>query len=686
MKTRHVIPCSAALLVAAAAGAEELHELAPVLVESDQPLTLPPATAPAHSRFALPASVEASEILSRDDIEAIRPRDVYDLIEGSLGMTISRQGARVHNFSYDRGDSVSVILDGVYLTQTEAQRILGDLAPELIESVRFLRDSTVLTIGPLMGFGSASAGSPNQGFILIDTRKGGPGKDGSEVVTGYGSYNTWKAGGFHGHSWKDGRYSLGLGYHHAESKGKPDWNNAYEGDSWLLNGGLNDPGLTALASLYVNQAARNIQRAVGTYTGSTNYPVSGPTPDGILDKNIWKYDPMDTTAFSLNVARPWNDRHTTAFTYGWTEAKGAGYYYTTTTAPATVSGKDSRDRAEEMNLSHTIADRSNTLKVGAQTVTWYQLSEGNPAAREEKVVGIYATDEIRITPGWSVDGAFRRDHKKIVQGGDKYLSDGSTARLSGGEWTDEATLFSVGSAWQINPTWRISGRYAFNRTPTPDVITTRNDQSLPAEERRRYELGLDADLGSALRIGLTPFYYDLKNAKVSDGSITKDASGNDVIDDATGQPTSITVYKAADRVRKGFELSLKGRLGSDAYRYEFGWTHFADDGQNGITGSEFPDNKFSARISGRHGPWEAHLSLLKVDPYLSYGYTVGDFTTVNLSASRRFARGLIVTVYAQNLTNEHYGTNNKGYPATANWGVLRDVGATYGIEARIKFQ
>ncbi|NTV11139.1 MAG: TonB-dependent receptor plug domain-containing protein, partial [Zoogloea sp.] len=320
------------------------QELSPVLVEGRR-ATRSRFDEPPHSRFALPASVEASQTLSREDIEAIRPRDVYDLVEASLGMTISRQGARVHNFSYSRGDSVNIILDGVYLTQTEAQRVLGDLPPELIESVQFLRDSSVITIGPLMGFGAANSGSPNQGYIVINTRKGGPGKDGSELRAGYASYDTWKASGFHGHSWADGRASMGIGYQHSQSGGKPDWNNAYRGDSLLLNGGYQDRDFSAAASAYVNRAARDIQRAVGTYTGATAYPASGPTPAGVLDKNIWRYDPMDTALFSANLARMWDARNTTAFTYGWTEARGTQYAYTTTvdkawsraSLPATVA-------------------------------------------------------------------------------------------------------------------------------------------------------------------------------------------------------------------------------------------------------------------------------------------------------------------------------------------------------------
>lgn len=663
-------------------------QLSPLQVEGDQDEAAGDpvgASIPAYQRFALPRSVAAVQTLERADIEALRPRDVSDLIEGSLGMSIGRQGARVHNFSYNRGDKVSIILDGVYLTQTEAQRVLGDLPVEMIDSVRFLRDASVITISPLMDFGSANAGSPNQGFILIETRKSGPGKDGGELKTSYASYDTRKTLGFLGDSWLDGRLTLGGGYQRSESNGKPNWNMAYAADTWLANAGWKDEQLIASASFFLNKASREIQRAEGTYTGSTRYPVSGPTHDGVLDKNIWKYAPMDTRVIAVNLARPWNDYHTTALTYGWTEAKGTRYAYTTTTDKSTVAGSDAKDRAREWNLSHTVATAKNTFKVGAQTVEWYQLSEGSDSPREEKVYGVYTTLEHRITAAWSVDAAFRLDRKRIVKGGDKYLANGSKAELSDDEWTDDATLFSLGSAWQIDPVWRLSARYSFNRTPTPDVITTRNDEKLPAEKRHRYELGLNAHFGRALQLSLTPFYYVLRNAKVSDGSITSDADGNPIIDSGTGEETSITVYKAVDEViRKGFEVSFQGRLGG-AWSYELGWTYYDANDEDGQTGSEVPDNKYNARLGWQQGPWSASLSAVRVDSYLSYGYTVGDFTTVNLNLTRELGHGVSVALFGQNLADERYATNNKGYPATANWGVLRDVGATYGTELRFRF-
>ena len=684
-KSAYLLLAAAPLVPCGQTQAEGGDQTLPLVLVEDQERREGDDAPPPYSRFAIPASVEATQTFTQEDIAAIRPRDVYDLIEGSLGMTITRQGARVHNFAYSRGDDVGIILDGVYLTQTEARRVLGDLAPELIQSIRFVRDSTVLTIAPLMGFGSAAAGSPNQGFILIETRHAQPGKDTAELRASYASYDTWKASGFAAQSWLDGHANLSAGYLHTESGGKADWNNGYVGNSFMANGGYDDSGFSVGASVYVNRAARDIQRAMGTYTGKTRYPVSGPTPKGVLDKNVWVYDPMDTTVFSANAARHWNTAHTTALLYGWTEAEGTRYAYTTTQDRAKVTGSEAKDWAQEWNLSHTIADERNTFKIGAQSLDWYQLTEGQDTPRREQLYGYYLTDEYRINPAWSVDVALRTDRKQVVKGGDKYLSNGREVRLSDGDWGDDATAASLGTAWQIDPVFRVSARYSYNRTPTPDVLTTLDDAALPAEVRSRYELGLEAKVNRALAVTLTPFYYDIQDAKVAAGTLTKDSDGNPILDPSTGQETSLTLYDAADRIRKGLELNLSGRFADDALGYELGWTAFANDEEDGENGSEFPDNKYSARLDWRHGPWNSTLSLLKVDPYLSYGYTVGDFTTVNLSVARRFDHGITVTLYGQNLTDEQYGTNNKGYPATANWGVLRDVGATYGVEVAVVF-
>ncbi|MCG8550902.1 MAG: TonB-dependent receptor [Desulfobacterales bacterium] len=625
------------------------------------------------SRFYLPESVEAVQTLTREDIEAIQPRDVTDLIEYSLGMNMWKQGARIHTFSFSRGDEVSVILDGVYLTSNEARRMISDIPVEMIDSIKFVRDASVITIGPLMSFGSASAGSPNQGFIIIETRKKGPDTQyGTQLRASYASHDTFKASGVTGQSWQDDKFTFSAGYQRTQSQGRDGWNNGYTGDTLLLNGGFNSDALLAGVSLYYNTAEREIQRHESIYTGE-------------LNENAWEYDPIDTLLISINLTRPWNEHHATSLTYGWNRTECTRYMYKTTIDNNTVTGEDAEDSSREWNLIHSIATDRNTFKIGAQMVRWYYLLEGYTSAREEEIYGAYVTDAYKLKAWWSMDAALRVDKKKIIQGGDTYLSNGTQVKLSDGEWTDEAFVASLGNAWQINPKWKLTARYSFNLTPTPDVLTTVDDSELPDEQRHRWEVGVAADFNKAVRVSATPFYYNIKNAKVSAGKISTDANGAPILDPVTGDPTDVTVYDSQNRELYGFELSIKGRFYKEILGYELGWTHFVDTEEDGINGTENPENKFSGRLNWRYGGWRSDLTVLHVGPYSSYGYTVGDFTTVNLSVSRTMFNDVKVTLFGKNITDDEYATNNKGFPTFAQWGCLRDVGAAYGVEVSYSF-
>ena len=623
------------------------------------------------SRFYLPESVEAVQTLTREDIEAIQPRDVTDLIEYSLGMNMWRQGARIHTFSFSRGDAVSVILNGVYLTSNEARRMISDIPVEMIDSIKFVRDASVITIGPLMSFGTAEEGSPNQGFIIIETRKKGPDtKYGTQIRASYASYDTFKASAVTGHSWQDDRFTFSAGYQRTQSQGRDAWNNGYTGDTFLFNGGFNSDALLASISLYYNTAAREIQRHKSIYTGE-------------LNENAWEYDPIDTLLMSVNLTRPWNEHHTTSLTYGWNRTECTGYRYTIDDKSAT--GDDAKDRSSEWNLTHSIATDRNTFKIGTQMVSWFQFIERASSPREEEIYGAYVTDAYKIKAWWSIDAALRVDKKKIVQGGDTYLSNGTQVKLSDGEWTDEAFVASLGNAWQLNPIWKLTARYSFNLTPTPDVLTTVDDSELPDEQRHRYEVGVAADFNKAIQVSATPFYYNIKNAKISADTLSTDANGDSILDPVTGDPMDVTVYDAQDRELYGFELSIKGRFYKDILGYELGWTHFVDTEEDGNNGTENPENKFSGRLNWHYGDWRSDLTILHVGPYSSYGYTVGDFTTVNLSVSRKLFNDVKVTLFGKNITDDEYATNNKGFPTFAQWGCLRDVGATYGVEISYSF-
>jgi outer membrane receptor protein involved in Fe transport len=613
---------------------------------------------PIYSRSTEPESSNATETVTREDIEEMRPRDVYDIIETALGVHMWRQGARVHNFVKSRGDNIGIVLDGVYLSTTEAQRVLGDLPVELIESMKIVRDSTILTMGPLTAFGPGS-GAPNQGFIFINTRRGDSREN--EATVGYSTFNTQKLVLFHGDQFDD-RFNLGLAYAKSKTDGKEDWNNAYDGNSFLANGGYRDQNFSFNTSLYYNDAWREVQRHI---------------KNGVLDSNIWKYDPMDTTVFTMNFAKPWNADNTTAFSYGYTEAQGDLYQYKTTVGNSTVKPQEGADRVNELNLWHTSVLGRNTLKFGVQTIRWYQLSEGSSNAREEESYGYYFSDESRLSDKLTLDGGLRVDQKYIAKGGDKYQDDGGLVKLSDGRWMDNASSVSVGAAYHLNPVYGLSSRIAYNYTPTPEILTTVNNADLPAEKRFKYELGVSAAYNPAFNPSLTAFYYDIKDAKIASGTVRVGAD-------------DISIYAAADSIaRRGLELGLKGRI-TDSFSYNAGYTWFsqsnpAEEQKPENQRQDNPENKYSLGLNYRQGGFDVNVSVARVDPYNSYGMIVGDFTTLNISIGKELTESIKLTVYGQNVTDEHYATNNKGFPPGAAWGCLYDVGATYGIEVTMKF-
>lgn len=683
------LPLAAAfILQGGAACAAGERQLAPVMVR-DANDALPVSTGtPPSARTALPVSVAAEQTFTREDIEVLRPRDLFDLMETALGMNITRQGSRVNNFSSNRGGSVNFLIDGVYLTGNQATRVVGDIPLESVDSIQFVRDASVLSILPVMGFGSR-VGTPTQGVVVINTIRRPGDEDSAAVKASYATYDTWKASGGFKHSWLDGRLQLNGGYQHAQSDGKSDWNNAYRSDTFLLSGGWKDEAFMAMASVFLNKGEREIQRYIGVLPDSA-------VAVGELNSAIWKYDPRDMAVYALNLARYWNDGHTTALTYGSSKADGMAWYYDTKTDPATVPGRDFKDESTDLHLSHTIVGERNTLKVGAQRIEYTAVTEYlatvRPAPREEEIYGIYVTDEYLVTPAWSIDGSIRMDKKHITKGGDKYAADGSLVKLSDDTWTDRAYLLSLGTAWQIDPVWRVSGRYAYSRTPTPDTITTAADQSLSDERLNRWELGVDARLHEAFNVSFTPFYYVVKDAKVAR---TGAGASIQVFNPDTGGYEALGVYTTADEViRKGFELSLKGGFADGMLGYEVGWSRFKDDSVDADSGQvETPKNRYTARLDWRHGPWSSTLSALRVDKYCHYFRSAclptGDFTTVNLNVSRRFEHGITVSLYGQNLTDEHYYTRHKTGNGQTTYnlsdGAITDVGATYGVEIGMAF-
>ncbi len=142
------------------------------------------------------SSSNHTQTITREEIEQLRPRDVFELLNFSTGV-IATQGSRKGFTGLAiRGDSnFRWIIDGAYLQPTMASRILASLPVMAIEEVKVVRGGSALTLAPMVGSASPG-GAPVDGFVILRTRK--PQKDVAQVRAAVESFNANQAGAWLG--------------------------------------------------------------------------------------------------------------------------------------------------------------------------------------------------------------------------------------------------------------------------------------------------------------------------------------------------------------------------------------------------------------------------------------------------------------------------------------------------------
>lgn len=172
-------------IVTTAFAQEKSYPLEPVVITADRE-NEDVGGEPVYSRFTVEKSSQtATQVFTRSDIEKMNPKSVIEVIDQGLGMSTTFYGRKFTNQMKSRGgDSMGVILDGIYLPWSQYTRILCNFPVEYIESVEIVRDATALSLGPLTSLSSAS-GTTNQGFVIIKTRR--PSEQVTELKAGYGS-------------------------------------------------------------------------------------------------------------------------------------------------------------------------------------------------------------------------------------------------------------------------------------------------------------------------------------------------------------------------------------------------------------------------------------------------------------------------------------------------------------------
>ena len=631
-------------------------ELNPVLVSAKKDVAEESTTKePAYSRLAVPQSGEAgTQTITRKDIEAMHPKDMIDVIEQGLGVTATFQGRKNLNSFQIRGNgSLGLIIDGIYIPQTQSGRELANFPLEVVESVQIVRDPTMLTLGPVSAF-TSTQGSPNGGFIVIKTRK--PTKAETEVKASYGTYQTYSFNTYHGEKLGNSYFVADFNRYH--TAGKDDWNNDASSSSLYLKGGYADEGLTSNLSLFYDTGSRNFQRGV--------------TNTGAMSTSLWGYDPLKSLMLSFDINRLWDKAHITSFSYGFSKTWDDMHSDTTTAKGSTFP---ERDYLREFNLSHTIISDSgkNTLKFGNQTILWHTPTGELYYAgteRKEEVYGYYISDEQKVNDKLTFDASARIDRKHISKGIDKYNPSGTSTQAISDMWMNNATSYALGAAYKLDSVYKLSTRVAYSRQPADAFMSTVNNASLDPEVRFKYELGINADYSKNLHAGLTLFQHNIDDYKIVDHTVGTD-------------PNIVNVYTAADVKQHGMELSLDGKL-ADRLKYYLSYSYIRSD--NVSDNATMPHNVYSLRLTHNGKVFDTNLTLRTVDSYKNAIkatknapiVSLGGYTRVDLNFSKMLNPETKVTIYGRNITDQRYvSTYNSGY--------YYDVGAVYGVEWSKKF-
>ncbi|MBP2652408.1 MAG: btuB 16 [Firmicutes bacterium] len=594
------------------------------------------------SYLVVPESSKATtQTFTKADIEAMHPKDITEIIERGLGMSQYRWGNRGFFGARSRGgDSLGIVIDGVYLPQTESSRIMYNFPVEMIESVTIVRDSSAVTLGPLatIGVKDTMVGCGSQGFVMIKTRKSTSKEN--EAKISYGSFDTEKLSIFTGDKINDNAY-FDLAYAKSRTDGQATWNNWSNFDSYVLKAGYKGKDYVSDVSVFYNQGSR------GGFFGLLD-------DDGTLGSSKYiNYPYMSTLLTTWNTVKAWDPNHLTGVNLGYSKVSSDN-----------TSPQSEDEYLNEFNLYHIIKTDTNTFRLGGQAIQWRTptgIGGSATSGRREDLFGYYVYDQKRVSDRLTVDGGFRIDNKHVIQGAT------TTYGTSNPFWDSPAISASVGSTYKLNSIYSLSSQIGYTNQPTDSsltIVTTKT--SLPAEERKKYEAGIDANFSKALHAALTAFYYDIKNGKY--------------VSSSTGKGTSlINYYDAHDMVRQGAELSFDGQL-SELWGYKLGYSYFAssyasDNNQN-------PHHTYTLGFNYHQGVYDANINLRHVSRFYpsatDTSHLLGNYTTADLNFGKTLNKTTKLTIFVRNIANCKYPL---GYVS----GYFYDVGRSYGVELTKKF-
>lgn len=638
--------------------------------------------------YTPPSTLQHSQTLTRADIERLRPRDVFELLNYASGVVATSGSRKGFSGLRIRGDSnFRWVIDGTVLQPTTAARILKALPVMAVDSVKIVRGGTALTLGPMVGSASPG-GAPVDGFVLIRTRQ----PDESEISARLAleTNDTEQAGVWAGKAFAPASqqgYVAGLvSYSHTD------------GPSDRLDNGVGyNIGRDALGTMA--KAGLRSERwwvDATAYRDDGSFEIPNANSHG-AGQGDWYVDPARTSLYAFNGAVEWAENQSTALGASYTDSHQVLWTANTPAGPYSALRNDNRTVA--MYARHSLDFARTRAVFGFDYQHWtapngQQYYEG--IRREEKTTGwFFQAERGFFEDKLTLDAGYRRDRVHILRGLNYYTGGaqpfgGVGSPLRTRDVTQPPAVFqSFGGSWAFARDWKASLRYAASRqaaeslNPVPGVV-------LEDDRQRKWEFGVEGRIVRAFNPSLNVFRRAVENEKSLSGYTYLANNGSSQICRLGTIPPSgplsprsgaalTPCYNQADTTRAGVELAVQGEwLERSSYRASL--TRFTSLSAN----AEPTTPKQMVDLSFAHGFGAftltgaiKHVSSYRGSATDARAY-LGGYTSYDLGLGYDFKfaeHPLRITTYGRNLGDERYENSNG----------VQDPGRAYGVELLARF-
>jgi iron complex outermembrane receptor protein len=621
-------------------------------------------------------------VFTSSDIEALHPQSLVEVLQQVPGVEATFQGRQHMDFVSLRGGSFQVILDGVYMSQSD--RLLATIPVESIESMTIVRDSTALSVGPLVSFqamGGGSTGVGNQGFVIIKTKRASEPEMG--FVSNGGTYDTAMGQLYAGS--KSGNWDYRGDYTYMTSAGRDGWNMGYRNGAATFHGGYTGGNTNVDFLYYGSRGMRDMEYgevlmpagATCQYGSGPNYGQNYHAPYGTLCQSTFNLDYQNANLFATNVSHAWNDKNRTVLQYGFTGLDVSGNH----TPQNNTEG--------DFDLKHTILILGQEVTAGVQFIKYIAPAATAPSTGSR-------TDQALAS--WYVQDQFPLlKHRLIVDGGirgDKTHNNwNSTLKTKVDDWSTEYPTLALGASYLATTKATVDARFGYVDSPVASNYWFQSSSGLqassmlPNQKQDRGELGMDYKVNPYFKPRVSIYMYDTAHGIATysatcttpAGAVPPNKKNQTSWYDSAGNE-QICVASAGSVKTAGTEVGFSGRIVKPLeYNAGYGFIATTNKANNGAMSHNFVDAGLRFHRKQYFGDFTMVYvgpRSISTSPIGTIYYELGNYTRYDLNTGVNFKAGtmpMTFTVFGRNLGDNNYATR---YVT----GAYLDPGRTIGIQ------